>query len=144
MKLSGIKEAEAWSTSIVFPVGWHKVKIGSAEEGQSKNGNPQIEMEFENGEGSMRDWLTITTKTMGKVAQLLDAVGIDRDGVDDFNPAGLVGKSLAIFVGEEMDREGKPRKRVQVYADKAPDGATVPADMNGLGESKAEDDSIPF
>ena len=148
IKVEGIKDAEAWSSGVMLGIGWHEVKIEDAEEGKTKNGNPQIEMEFVSPQGSIRDWLVIVEATMGKVAQLLDAVGIDRSGIDELDPKTLIGKKLAIFVGEEPDYNdpAKKRKRVQSYADKAPDGSIMPADTNGLGGSGPADadGDIPF
>jgi hypothetical protein len=146
--LKGVGEVEAWSSDVMLPTGWHKVTIESAEEGTTSNGNPQIEMQFAGGGGTIRDWLVVIEKTMGKVAQLLDAVRIDRTGIDAIDAKMLEKRSLYIYVGEEPDQKnpGKTRRRVQSYAAKLPDGASLPADTNGLGGSGPEgaDEDIPF
>jgi len=98
---SNIKDAEAWAADVLLPMGWHEVVIEDAEEGVSKKGSPTIKMRFVSPQGAITGWQTVVPNTYGKVAQLLDAVKIDRDGIDELDARQLLGKRLDIYVGEE-------------------------------------------
>lgn len=77
LNLDGV---EAWTGGVLLPVGRHLCKIAAAEEGESANGNPQVRMQWEAvaGDcvgGTIRERLTITPGTQGKVRAFLEAVG---------------------------------------------------------------------
>lgn len=146
MKLTGVKDAEAWSSDVILGPGWHTVEVESAEESTTSNGNPQIELRFASGDGAIRDWLVVVEQTAGKVAQLLDAVKLDRSSIneDSFNPSVLEGRKLAIFVAEEPDNRnpGQTRSRVKTYATIESAGSSEPAPT---GNGSAQDDGdLPF
>ncbi len=128
MKLKDMDKTEAWSSNVMLPVGWHTVTITEAEEGKSSNDNPQIELRLEGENGSIRDWLILTEKSMGKIKAAIVACGIEvKGGSWDFDAETMVGRQVRIFVGEEDDRQnpGQKRKRVMAY-DQA--GTDVPDD----------------
>lgn len=147
MKLKDIDKVEAWKGGGVLPPGWHEVTIESCEEGESSNGNPQLELEYTNDEGSIRDWLVVIEKTYGKVKRLLEAAGVKiEEGDWDLNPKDLEGRRLGIRVQEEPDYKDPTQTRLRVQAYRAL--SDVPGDTTGLnnGDSKAADaeDDIPF
>lgn len=69
-----IKSVEAWKGGTMLSLGYHNVTVGDAEEGTSQGGDPHpvLEMQFVGQAGSIRDWLHITEKSLGK-RQLLAA-----------------------------------------------------------------------
>jgi hypothetical protein len=138
MKLSDMKAVEAWSARAMLPIGLHTVTILEAEEKESSGGNPQFELEFGNDLGTIRDWLTYTPKSAGKIRQFLDAIGIPpEDGDMEVTDHQLVGKALMIRIIEEPDREDptKMRSRVATYE---------PVTDASNGAPKPDDDDLPF
>ena len=139
MKFNDMAAVEAWSARLMLPVGRHTVSILEATEGESSGGHPQFELEFGNDLGTIRDWLTYTPNSAGKIRQFLDAVGIEsQDGDMEVNEGDLIGKHLMVRIFEEPDREdpSKMRRRVGAY-EPATEGAN---DLPG----GADADDIPF
>jgi hypothetical protein len=142
--MSGIEQASAWKGGGMLNKGWHTVTIDAAEEGQSRNGHPQVEIDYSSNDGSIKEWLVFTEGTLGKARALLEAVGIEPKNDENFPTAQLVGKKLSIFVGEEPDYKDprKMRLRVQGYDEPGKSSAESgagPVDGTGLA-----DDDIPF
>src|SRR5262245_33282220 len=77
--------ADPWevSTERLLPDGNHVVQIVNAEMGQSTNRHPQIELQFRNPNGEIRDWLVITEATVGKVVALCHATGVPLPTEED-------------------------------------------------------------
>lgn len=145
IKLENIDQQEAWNVSQVLPPGWHNVRIASSEEGQSSGGHPEIELELESllGEGRMKDWLVVTSQSLGKVRQLIEAAGVQiKGGVWEFDPAVLTGAQVSILVRVEpkLSDPSQTVHKVVGYEslrDDIPTGA-------GNGAARSADADIPF
>jgi hypothetical protein len=143
IKLEGIEEVEAWSSSVMLEPGWHLVKVKSAEETRSPNqGVPQVEIRFAGESGDIRDWLTITPEAMGRVKSFLDACRVGYQNGADFPTEAIHGKELAIYVGERQreDARGGYRtvREVKAFAPAQEHRGNGPApnsrDMGATGE----------
>lgn len=144
-----LKDTEAWSPNAILGPGWHICDIDSVEEGTSSGGHPQAMLQLVSPQGEIRDWIVIVEATLGKIRQLTDAAGIESDQAE-FPSDKLVGKSVAVFVALEPDRNDPtkpPRSRVKAYD--TPENAKnkvstdLPADTSGMGGSGGNDD-LPF
>lgn len=106
-------EAEAWQVSTVLPIGNHVITIDDALSDFNRNNNPEIQLWISNNAGNMRDWVAITEKSIGKVAALFDAAGVQRPQPGEFDPQTgkltqqcvdrLKGKKAGVVVREEPD-----------------------------------------
>lgn len=158
---------EAWEGGGgVLPAGDHVVKIDSIVAGESSGGWPQLTIEMSNGQGSIREWMTLPQSGFGRIAQFTDALGLDRAAVQEsmaavqapngpavvFSEAfvrGLVGKSVGVIVREEPDRQdpSKTRTRVKGFAPAAnvaggPSGVT--RESGGHTAQAIPTDTVPF
>jgi hypothetical protein len=153
---------KAWETSTdtLLPIGNHPVEIEEAESDHAQSsGNPQLKLRVSNSQGAMRDWISITPSTVGKVVQVFDAVGVERPKEGEFDPATgklsdacvrrLLGQKVGVVVREEEDtREFPAKKRLRIKG-------YVPVDKVGPSTGSAptatasapaarKDDDIPF
>jgi hypothetical protein len=145
-------EVEAWSGTTILGPGTYSVIIDRADEGESRSGNPQVEVQFVSTEGlgEIRDWLTFPRESpareaaLGRAKMLLDAVGIEsRSGKWEFPVGQLPGKRLSITVAKEESYKDPSKKVSTVKGFKALDAADVPADTSGFGAAP-DDDELPF
>jgi len=153
IEVEGMDEVEAWSGTTILGPGRHSVIIDRADEGESRNNNPQVEIQFVSTEGlgEIRDWLTFPREqpaldaAKGRAKMLLDAVGIEAKGGKWAFPVDeLVGKKLSIIVHEEP-KFNDPSKTVSKVKSFQPlDASDVPADTAGLGQQSTDDDDLPF
>lgn len=148
ISVNNLDQAEAWSAGSLLLPGIHTVVIDTAEEGESSNGNPQIELNFravagEQEGGTIRDWLVVVPKTYGKVRSLLEATGfVIESGEFELPTEQLPGRNLSIHVAAEQDRQDptKTRNRVVGY-ESVGEGPNLPTGSSGGGR---QDDDIPF
>ena len=152
--------ADPWevSTDKLLPEGNHVVDIQDAETGTSNNGNFQIVLKFGNADGTIRDWLTVTENTVGKVVQLANATGVPLPTDEDIEDGlklkqsyvdKFFGKRVGIVIREEVDNRdvSKTRLRVQGYVEP---GRVAKSDIpNGTNQFQAaaatkSDDDFPF
>lgn len=154
IEIPPIDNEQAWGTGGRLPDGWNRVRCEVADPDKSGSGNPQIAFEFSNRHGSVKDWLTITEKSLGRVAQVFKAFGVEHGG-GAFNPRPLVGKSVEVLVQTEpsYNDPSKSFPKVKAYRpvegeDPTPDAAGPPPALPGAttaAPSPAYDDSdIPF
>jgi hypothetical protein len=160
MNLDGV---EPWAAGEILPPGEHVCRIDSAEESTSSGGHPQFELEMRctAGDyvgGSIRDWIVITSATLGKVRQLLEATGLQiPSGAFAFDASSLRGRGVKILVREEPTQDGTgTRSRVKAYmAASGDNGFAAPAGVIGAASSQLplggasssaqqHDDDIPF
>jgi hypothetical protein len=92
----------------------------------SSGGYPEIDVKVGNEEGEITDWIVVLPQTIGRVAQLTDALGVPRPTDDQvaadgdgfrLHPqylAALVGKEIGVFVHEERDRNDPTRMKDRV------------------------------
>lgn len=121
---------EAWevSTGTMLPAGNHVCEVLSADaSGESSSGYPQVALEVGNADGSIRDWLVITPKTLGKIIQVIQALGLEPPSDEQVDPsthalaqgyvATWVGRRVGVVVRSEQDYKDptKTRERVQGY-----------------------------
>jgi len=147
VKLEGIEEVDAWSSSVLLPVGWHDVTIEEADEGSSTNGYPQIEMRFANAQGDIREWMVVIPSSMGRVKSLLMAAQVAFGEAEDFDPSVLKGKKLSIYVGteESLKEPGKMRAVVKAFAPLSDHKGDPVPDTSDFGPPQVTDDAnIPF
>lgn len=151
---------EAWevSTERILGEGNHIVDIKDAHMSTSSGGHPQIELEFGNTEGKIRDWLVITDASIGKVVQLVQSVGMALPEDDDIEGGlrlkqvyvdRLVGHKVGIVVRDEPSYKDpeKTISRVQGYVDPARlKGSDVPSNGNAYRHPapQADDKPVPF
>lgn len=122
--------AEAWdasSSGSILSAGEHVVDIREVDDATSRNGNPQMVLEVGNASGHLRDWVTVTPNTLGRVVQLADAAGVDRPADGEFDPetlrlseawrAKLKGKKVGIVAVDEphYSEPGKTVTKIQGY-----------------------------
>lgn len=123
--------AEEWTVSqgVLLGKGNWVTEILSAEKGKSSKGNHQIEIEYGCNEGTIREWLVVTTGTVGKLLSLSRGTGVNLSNevkqfvsanngeVPDNWAKALVGKRVGIIVRDEDDdrNPGKTRPRVQSH-----------------------------
>lgn len=124
----------------VLPNGKHEVTITEAEEVQGKN-FPQWKLRFENEQGGITGWQSLSPKSMGFVMGLLMSAGIVvPDGEFEFNPSGLVGRKVSIYVGPKQKPDGSTISEVKSInppADLDVNGPSIPA-------AGGDDDDLPF
>lgn len=132
-----IDNDQAWGTGGRLPDGWNRVRCEVANPDKSQGGNPQIAFEFSNKHGSIRDWLTITDKSLGRVAQVFSAFGVQHNG-GAFNPRPLVGKTVDVLIQTEpsYNDPSKSFPKVKAYRvaegdDPTPDTAGPPPAPSG-------------
>lgn len=145
IRVNDMDKVDAWAGGGILGPGKHEVEIGSAQEGMTRNDNPQVEIEFDalDGSGSIRDWLVFTPNSLGKARMLLDAIGIaPESGEWEFPTHQLGGKRLTIQVGLEPDYRdpSKTRNRVQAYLP-AGQGDAEPAEAASVPDGEPD---LPF
>lgn len=142
---------DSWKGGGLLPPGRHVCVIDRCDEGTSSGGHPQLEIDLrsvagaEEG-GTIRDWIVVIPKTLGKVRQFLEAAQVEiPEGEFDIPVASIPGRRVAIIVRTEPDQKGEPRNRVVAYDEIGPE-TDVPADTNGMAAvgSGQRDDDIPF
>jgi hypothetical protein len=145
MEIPALDSVEAWKGGAVLPPGWHDIRVAEVSEGTSSGGHPQAELKMENPEGSIRDWVTVTAESLGRVKQVLEAFGIEiPEGKFAMDWAQLAGCSARIFVAEEQknDGSGQMRSTVKAYEPSTVGSSSAPAAAgNGTTE---KDEALPF
>lgn len=146
---------EPWdaSTPSLLPVGDHDVTIDLAVSSRTRNGNPQIEIDASNVQGSRRDWIVYAEENGArKVVALFLAAGVplpsqaDQDAsgqLSDECVARLVGRRARMIVRLEdsYKNPGTQEPRVKGWVACSPTGGR-PAGLPT--RSAAVDDDIPF
>jgi len=160
------RATEAWevSTGVYLGAGNHVCSITAANATTSSGGNPQIELEVGNDNGTLRDWIVITPASFGKVVMLAQAAGVEptEEEAESFKTNGgrapdtwlrrLEGKQIGVVAREEADFKdpSKTRVRVQGYVPyeriaSASDVTPIEEQIrSGNGEKAKTTDDIPF
>ena len=99
-----------------LPEGMYALSIAKVEETVSSNGNPMLKVEYDvlDVEGNRKVWdnYVLIDKTLWKVKELFDAIGIDTSEIVEIDPQELVGATVrAKLVVEEYN--GEDRNRVK-------------------------------
>jgi hypothetical protein len=159
---------KAWSVNEgsggILPAGEHLTEVLEVEgDGWSSGGYPQIVVTVGNDDGQIRDWIVVIPSTIGKVAQLTDAAGLERPSDAQVEADGpgyrldpkylqkLVGKKVGVVVRDEPDRNDPTRTRQKVAGFVPADAvkSDVPSDTSQFAPtatvpSSVADDDIPF
>lgn len=144
MKIGNLTEVKAWADGAFLTPGTHPARIIEAEEGLSKEGNPQFELKWEAvaGEekgGTIREWVVVVPATLGKVRSLMEACGVDiPPGEFELNASDLIGHGCSIVVRKQDPSDKYPK--VVGYSQTS----DIPADTTGLGASKGAEVDVPF
>jgi hypothetical protein len=153
--LSGMDEVEAWKspTGGILAAGTYLVACTSAEVGKSSTQKAQIEVELEadSGIGSIRDWITVTDKSLGRVKAILIAFGIEPEQIANlgaFDVGALVGRKVSITVIEKpnVNDPSKMRSEITTYrpaSDHPGDSTAAPA-AAGPSTGPADTSGLPF
>lgn len=152
LDLTGI---EAWKGGGSLPPGTHYVEIDDATEGTSTGSHPQFEVRYaaldpEHVGATVRDWITITQASLGRVRSFLEAAGVPiPEGAFQIAAADLVGCRLSVVI-REQEYGGETKLRVVAYErPTSPDGTPLaqpqPAPRQGAVSGVARvDEDIPF
>jgi len=140
LNLSGV---EASTGGAVLGVGKHRATFTESVEGESSGAHPQFEVKLSNDEGSIRDWVVITDKSLWKVRQMIEAVGHEiPDGEFKFQASWLVGCEVGITVAIEKYKD-EDKTRVKYY-DRLPETKAKKISSGHASTGVDDDDSIPF
>lgn len=154
--------ADAWeqTTDVFLREGNYAGPICNADPTTRTSTNkPQLVLELQDDKtnGTIRDWLVITPKSIGKIAQLYDAAGVERPRADEVGSDGtlshsaadrLVGKKVGFIVRDEpsLKDPAKIYGRVQGYVDRSritSTGSGASSSSVSAGGRVADED-IPF
>lgn len=88
-----------------LPEGVYELQIAKVEEKLSSNGNPMLKVEYDvlGVEGNRKVWdnYVLIDKSMWKVKELFDALGIDTSSLVEMDPQELVGQSIQAKIIQE-------------------------------------------
>lgn len=147
LDLTGVEE---WAPNTTPPPGTYPATLDDVKAGESKNGYPQLEMSWSvlggNFAGAeIRDWLTITEGTRGKLVNLLKSVGRDIPAEFDLDEAApsLIGGNATVVLRQEpkYDDPTKMVTRVAGYKPLSDEAAKAASGGNGAASG---DDGLPF
>lgn len=101
--------------------GFHKVRLVEVDFTESKKGDPMAVWKFKSvdpqPDKELREYTVLTDAAIWKVAQIFDAFGVKPDvDTDD-----LVGKTIIVEVGQEVQSEGKGKGRLRHFIAGYPD-----------------------
>lgn len=111
MKLGNLNGVEAWRVDDRVPPGSYIVRIKTAEDGTSSGGHPQVALELQIAAGDfagaeLRDWLTVTESSLGRVVQFLQAFRYPvPEGEFDLKVKELVGRTAEAVVRDKPSRK---------------------------------------
>lgn len=88
----------------LIPVGTHNVKVIGAEFKKAQTGSDQLELNFEDNNGSTRKaWFSLLPQALWKVKQVLEAIGISCEGRVKINTKAIIGKTCQITVEDDAN-----------------------------------------
>jgi hypothetical protein len=158
---------EAWEPFLdryIREEGNYVFEIKEAEDQTSSGDNPQIFVQLEAPEGTIRDWVTYNSEQLGKVVGIYKAAGVRLPQPGEFDPsdksrltpaciARLVGRKVGGVVRKE-DSYKDPTKtilRIQGYVQPGRITDDIPADTRGLPDmtdisssARPDEPDVPF
>ena len=157
MSVFDFENAEVREASLgqLLEPGDYVVKIVEAKGGTvESSGNPMIELRLENDAGSIRDWLSITPKTVGQVATLYHVAKVAKPTAAEVDSSNgrlsdaaivrLVGATVGVAVREEYsEMQQKTRNRVKGYFSPEKLTSDVPIDTRGLPQPSPSPSATP-
>jgi hypothetical protein len=146
MSLDGV---EPWKGGVILRTGTHPVRVVE-EEVKLEGEHPVVLLTLEaiGGDekgGEIRDWIHVTQKTLGRIAQIYEAFKIDVPS-GEFTWIPLKGKQAKAVVREKPGRDD-PSKVFSEVASYVPlaAGDAVDAIKEGFNATEVADDKdIPF
>jgi hypothetical protein len=123
---------EPWKGGDILPAGGHDVVCVEAGEGTSSGGHYQLELTWaaytgEHQGAQLRDWVHVTEQTLGKVVQLLTAVGIPLpQGRFTLAPQPFLGKRCHIVARDRPKPDGTPKTDIVAYEPLATNNQAAP------------------
>jgi hypothetical protein len=148
IEIPSLNEVDPWKASSILPPGWHLCDVDSAEEGTSSGGHPQFEIrlmaiEGEHQGSTITDWLVITQGSLGRVKQVLDALGVPiPEGNFSVEARQLIAKRARVLVALEPKQDGSgTRSTVKGY--QAVEGASA-SNGSQIGDPLPGEPEIPF
>lgn len=153
VKIEDLSKTEAWSGGFtLIPEGTYVVRVVDASEATSSAGNPQIVVDLEVLAGeqkgqSLKDWITVTAKSLGRVKGILAALRYEiPEGDFELPSSALIGRTASVIVRHEdyinRNNEHKTSAKIIVW-EEAPDGFTAAPGAPVSAAQKTVDD-IPF
>ena len=153
VKIGDLSNEAAWTGEFaLLPEGTYVVPVVDAEERTSSGGTPQIQLDLEVLTGdqkgqSLRDWITVTAKSLGRVKGILAALRYEIPAGDfELPSSALIGRTASVIVRHEdyvnKDNEHKVSAKIKVW-EEAPDGFTA-APGSPVSPAQATDTDIPF
>lgn len=159
----GYEQVDAWETptDTILPAGNFVVEITDTDtEAETSGHNPQLIVRHANSQGRTTNWIVITAKSMGKIAQVFDVAGVQRPQEGEFDPqtgkltpmcaARLHGRWVGVVIRDEEDFKDRTRMRprVQGYVPKGKiTGESAPTTQSSSAPAAAQrfsDTDIPF
>ena len=93
-------------TSSYIGKGTHTVKVCKAEFIKAKTGSDQLQVTFQNEEGSVRSaWFSLLPQALWKLKGFLETIGIPCDGRIKLNTRQIEGKACVITVDPDINDE---------------------------------------
>lgn len=105
-------KTRAWGgTAQSLPAGDYVGEISEVEKGESKEKNPTFIITYKVTEGEQKDqtirgWYALTEKAIGRLYNVLQAIGVKLDKNKGFSPKAMLGLKLAFTVIEDV-QEGE-------------------------------------
>jgi hypothetical protein len=156
VSLSGVS---AWTADDQLEPGTYRMTAGAIERVQSSNGNPQVKVTWGVSAGPYRgaerpDWVTLTERALGRVAQVIEAAGITAPATEfdsyeamaDWLAGALKGATVDAVVRLKPDRKDPSKEWPEIVGYKRPlEGSDVPADGPSNGAAvQADSKPLPF
>lgn len=149
MKLGDLSDVKPWTPGSMPPPGTYTARIENCEEGTSRNNYPQLILSWtvvggEYDGAEIREWITITEATRGKVVALLQATGVEiTPGDFELTPAMLTGKLAEIVVHKEPHHAEEGKMVTKVAGHREPPGAVASSASNGARARAQSADVAP-
>lgn len=157
---------EAWEPFLdryIREEGNYVFEIKEAEDATSQSGNPQIFVQLEAKEGSIKDWVTYGER-LDKVVGILQAAGLPMPKPGEFDPADknrlaprcidrLVGRRVGGVVRKEDSYKDPSKQILRIQGYVLPSRITddIPADTRGLPDptdisssANPDEPDVPF
>lgn len=153
VKIGDLSKTESWSGGFaLLPEGTYVVRVVDASEGTSSNNNPQIIVDLEVIDGeqkgqTLRDWITVTEASLGRVKGILAALRYEiPEGDFELPSSALIGRTSSVLVRHEdyvsKAGEHKVSAKIKVW-EEAPD-AYAPAPGQPVSPAQKNLDDVPF
>lgn len=131
---------QAWTPGNVLSPGTHTVKVTDAEEKSEPGRNPQIILSMEaiagnESGGTVKDWLTITPNSLGRVRMVMEAFGVPvPPGQFNLEASAFRDRVAQIIVRSEPSRKDPSKSYSKVTGYEAAPGISGSNGAVGQGD----------